>query len=80
LKSQSNTERKSIRQKIYRSGAIGRTGKGDFGHGLDTAYQGVSNVELVAVVDENPQGLKQAGERTGAKQLYSDYESVKFFV
>ncbi len=61
---------------IYCAGAIGRTGKGDYGHGLDTAYQGISNVEFVALADENPEGLKQASERTGAKQLYTDYREM----
>jgi len=63
-------------QKIYRTGAIGRTGKGNYGHGLDTAYQGIPNVEFVAVADENPEGLRQAGERTGAKRLYADYREM----
>jgi len=63
-------------QKIYRAGAIGRTGKGNYGHGLEVAYQGIHNVEFVAVADENPEGLKQAGERTGAKRLYTDYHEM----
>jgi len=65
-----------LAQKIYRAGAIGRTGKGDYGHGLDTAYQGIANVEFVAVADEHSEGLRQAGERTGAKRLYADYREM----
>ena len=62
--------------RTYRAGAIGRTGQGDYGHGLDVAYQGNPNVEFVAVADPDPEGLQAAGERTGATQLYSDYREM----
>jgi predicted dehydrogenase len=40
------------------------------------AYQGIPNVEFVAVADEEPEGLRRAGERTGAKSLYTDYREM----
>ena len=61
---------------IYRAGVIGRTGKGDYGHGLDVAFADLPNVELVAIADEDATGLQAAGQRTGAKQLYPDYRAM----
>ena len=62
--------------KPYRAGAIGRTGKGNYGHNLDMAYQGLPDVQFVAVADPDPEGLRAAGERTGAQQLYPDYREM----
>ena len=61
---------------IYRAGIIGSTGKGDYGHSLDTAYQDMPNVQVIAVADPDPDGRKAAGERTGAEKLYSDYREM----
>ena len=60
----------------YRAGAIGRTGRGNWGHGLDTAFVGVPGVEFVAVADDDPDGLREAGARTGAGSLYGDYREM----
>jgi predicted dehydrogenase len=62
--------------KTYRAAAIGSTGHGDFGHGLDRALVGIPGVEFVAIADDNPQGLKQAGERCGIDRLYEDYRRM----
>ena len=61
---------------VYRAGAIGRTGNGDWGHGLDLAFVGIDNVEFVAVADDNPEGLAAAVTRTGAKTPYDDYREM----
>ena len=47
----------------FRAGVIGRTGRGDYGHLLDTVYADTPNVDCVAVADDDEQGLKLAGER-----------------
>ncbi len=60
----------------YRAGAIGSTGRGNWGHGLDTAFVGVKGVEFVAVADDDPDGLRDAGSRTGAGSLYGDYREM----
>ena len=60
----------------YRAGAIGRTGRGNWGHGLDTAFVGVPEVDFVAVADDDPDGLRDAGARTGARSLYGDYREM----
>ncbi len=59
-----------------RAGIIGRTGGGDYGHHLDTAYQWVPGVEVVAVADGDADGLVSAGRRTGARRLYPDYREM----
>ena len=67
----------------YRAGAIGRTGKGDYGHGLDVAFQippdsieGLSDVRFVSIADSDPEGLRAAGKRIGAERLYRDYREM----
>ncbi len=60
----------------YRAGAIGRTGRGNWGHGLDMAFVGVPEVEFVAVADDDADGLREAGARTGASSLYGDYREM----
>src|SRR5262245_42551008 len=38
--------------KRYRAAAVGSTGKGNFGHGLDTAFKDLEGVDFVAVADD----------------------------
>ncbi len=50
--------------KRYRVGVIGRTGKGNYGHGLDTIWlEYPDRVEVVAVADENETGRNAAQKR-----------------
>jgi predicted dehydrogenase len=60
----------------YRVGIIGATGKGDYGHGLDRAFQDAERFEVVAVADANPEGLKAAGKRLGVNRLHADYREM----
>ncbi|MFP6766353.1 MAG: Gfo/Idh/MocA family oxidoreductase [Planctomycetaceae bacterium] len=60
----------------YRVGIIGRTGKGGYGHGLDTVWQHVEQVEVVAVADDDQAGRAAALQRTGAKKSYADYREM----
>ncbi len=62
--------------KRYRAAIIGRTGRGNYGHGLDTVYQHFDNIEVVAVADDNADGLEKAAERTKAKARYASYETM----
>ncbi len=62
--------------KTYRAAAIGSTGKGNFGHGLDTCFLNVERVELVAVADDNPAGLEAVGKLTGVSKRYPDYREM----
>ena len=60
----------------YRVGIIGRTGRGNYGHGLDTVWKDIPRAEVVAVADESEPGLAAALQRTGAAQGYADYRQM----
>lgn len=62
--------------KTYRVGIIGRTGKGNYGHGVDTAFTKLSNVQIAAVADEDSQGRDAAQRRTGAARGYADFRDM----
>jgi len=62
--------------KKYRVGVIGRTGKGNYGHGVDTAWLEIPETEIVAVADEHTGGLAAAAKRTKAKNTYADYRKM----
>ena len=61
--------------KTYSAAVIGSTGKGNYGHRLDTAFD-IDNIELVAIADADPEGLADAGERLGVDRLYRDYRQM----
>lgn len=60
----------------YRVGIIGRTGKGDYGHGLDTVWKELPEVEVVGLADEQEAGRAKAVERTGASAGFADYREM----
>src|SRR6266508_6962436 len=62
--------------RTYRVAVIGRTGKGNYGHGLDVVWTAVDNVEIVAVADENEKGRADAARRLKAKNAYADYREM----
>ncbi len=62
--------------KVYRAAAIGRTGGGNYGHGLHLAYRGLENVEFVAVADPDDAGREKAKAETGAQRAYDDYHEM----
>jgi predicted dehydrogenase len=59
-----------------RVGIIGRTGKGDYGHGLDVAFTKLSNVDIVALADEHQEGRAAAQKRTNPKRVYADFREM----
>jgi predicted dehydrogenase len=61
--------------RTYRVAVIGRTGKGNYGHGLDVVWKELDNVE-VAVADEDEKGRAAAVRRLGAKNAYADYREM----
>src|SRR5687767_13309875 len=61
---------------MYRVAIIGATGRGDYGHGIDTVWKEIPNVEVVAVADASEDGRLKAIERTGAKTGYGDYREM----
>jgi predicted dehydrogenase len=62
--------------KKYRAAAIGSTGHGNFGHGLDRVFVDLPGVEFVAIADDNPAGLEAAGKRNSITRLYTDYKAM----
>jgi predicted dehydrogenase len=51
------------RMEPLRVAVIGRTGRGDWGHAIDELWRDIEAAELVAVADENEEGLGQAVAR-----------------
>src|SRR5205809_7592077 len=62
--------------KKYRVAVIGRTGRGNYGHGLDVVWKTLDNVEVVAVADEDEKGRAAAARRLGARNAYADYRAM----
>ena len=60
----------------YRTAVIGRTGRGDYGHGLDLAVVDQPKLAVVAVADDNPAGRNQAAKRLGVERTYDDYRAM----
>ncbi len=62
--------------KIYRVGAIGHTGRGNYGHGLHLAYRGLDNVVFVAIADPDDAGRQKAVSESGAVRDYVHYADM----
>lgn len=60
----------------YRVAVIGRTGRGNYGHGLDVVWRDIEGVHIVAVADEDASGRAEAARRLGATRAYSDYREM----
>lgn len=54
---------------------VGHTGRGDYGHGLDTVWRHLPQTTVKGVADANETGLSRALNRLGlmSEQGYSDY-------
>ena len=66
---------KSISSKL-RVGVIGHTGKGNYGHGLDTVWLKVPETEIVAVADAHAGGLANAKKKLKTKKGFADYRTM----
>ena len=66
----------SAKGSIYRVAVIGRTGKGNYGHGLDVVWNDIDQAQIVAVADENPKGRAEAAKRLKAPRTYADYRRM----
>ncbi len=60
----------------YRVAVIGHTGRGNYGHGLDTVWLDIPNCELVAVADPDEKGRGQAAQRLQAPAAFADYRQM----
>jgi predicted dehydrogenase len=59
-----------------RVAVIGRTGRGDYGHGLDEVWGTVEGVELVAVADDDKTGLAAAAKKLKVDKAFADYRQM----
>lgn len=64
-----------IRRK-YRVGVIGHTGKGNYGHGLDSVWLQFPECEIVGVADPVEQGRAAAAKRLKAPRAFADYRQL----
>ncbi|MCC9606782.1 Gfo/Idh/MocA family oxidoreductase [Blastopirellula sp. JC732] len=55
---------------------IGHTGRGNYGHGLDTVWQEIPATEIVAVADANSAGLEKAKAKLKLERGYADYRQM----
>lgn len=59
-----------------RVGVIGHTGRGNYGHGLDTVWLKVEETEIVAVADADAAGLEKAKARLKIDSGFADYRAM----
>lgn len=62
--------------KKIRVAVIGHTGRGNYGHGLDTVWLSLPETEIVAVADADPSGLKAAQKKLGVAEGFADYRAM----
>lgn len=60
----------------YRVAVIGHTGRGNYGHGVDTVWLQLPQCEIVGVADANEQGRAAAVKRLAAPKGFADYRQL----
>ncbi len=60
----------------YKVAVIGRTGRGNYGHGLDVVWNDIEKAKIVAVADPDPQGRAAAAKRLKTPKSYADYRQM----
>ncbi|MBI1247194.1 gfo/Idh/MocA family oxidoreductase [bacterium] len=59
-----------------RVAVIGHTGRGNYGHGLDTMWTKINGVEVVGVADADPKGLAAATKRLPTAKGFANYHDM----
>jgi predicted dehydrogenase len=62
--------------KKLRVAIIGHTGRGNYGHGLDTLWSKIPETEIVAVADADPKGLAAAQKKLSLQRGFADYRQM----
>ena len=62
--------------RTLRVAVIGHTGRGDYGHGIDTMWLSVPQTEIVAVADPDPTGLAAALKKLQVSPGFADYRQM----
>ena len=60
----------------YKVAVIGRTGKGNYGNGLDVVWNDIDRAQVAAVADVDPVGRAAAARRLKAPRAYADYRDM----
>lgn len=71
-----STARAAAAEKKLRVLVIGHTGRGDYGHGLNTMWAELPETELVAVADADPKGLAAQLKARGIEKGFADYKQA----
>lgn len=59
-----------------RVGVIGHTGRGNYGHGIDTMWLQLPGAEIVAIADADEKGLTTAKTRLKCEKGFADYRKM----
>ena len=59
-----------------KAAVIGHTGRGDYGHGLESIFSNQPNVEVVALADPDSGGRAKTAAKIGAPRTYADYREL----
>lgn len=70
------TGRSRAAEAPMRVAVIGHTGRGNYGHGLDTMWRDVPGTQVVAVADADARGLAEAQKRLGGVRGFADYRQM----
>jgi predicted dehydrogenase len=60
----------------FRVGIIGHTGRGNYGHAIDTVWKHIPNAKVVAVADPDEKGRAEAVQRVSAEHGFADYQEM----
>ncbi|MEQ1860767.1 MAG: Gfo/Idh/MocA family oxidoreductase [Chthoniobacteraceae bacterium] len=63
-------------EKKWRVGVIGHTGRGGYGHGLDTMWLHVPETEIIAIADADAAGLAAARKKLKDAPGFADYRAM----
>ena len=63
-------------ERKLRVAVIGHTGRGNYGHGLDTMWMQISETEIAAVADADATGLAAAQKKLGGVTGFADYRKM----
>ena len=66
----------SENNKPFRVGVIGHTGRGNFGHGLDSVWKLHPRTTIAGIADAEPNGLKRAQAKLKEGKAYADYREM----
>jgi len=61
---------------FFRACVYGHTGRGAYGHGLDTCFNKIDNVKVVAVADPDEKGREAAAKRIGVTKTYASFAEM----